>query len=90
MILVTGAGGNVGKQVVRELLALGTDVRALVRSPDSAAKLKKEIGGGAKMVVGDCADPNSLRPALEGVSSFYLLSPAEGDLTVGAKRSTNA
>jgi uncharacterized protein YbjT (DUF2867 family) len=33
MILVTGATGNVGRNVVEQLIAAGQDVRALTRDP---------------------------------------------------------
>jgi uncharacterized protein YbjT (DUF2867 family) len=35
-ILITGATGNVGRQVVQQLVNRGADVRALVRDPSKA------------------------------------------------------
>jgi uncharacterized protein YbjT (DUF2867 family) len=40
MILVTGATGNNGRELVGQLTALGQRVRALMRNPADAAKLK--------------------------------------------------
>ena len=40
MILITGATGNNGRELVRQLVAAGQRVRALVRNPAKAAELK--------------------------------------------------
>jgi uncharacterized protein YbjT (DUF2867 family) len=66
-ILVTGATGNVGAHVVRELQARAANVRALVRDPQKAMAL-----GDVDLVVGDFEHPASLRSALAGVDRVYL------------------
>ncbi|MYS18485.1 NAD(P)H-binding protein, partial [Streptomyces sp. SID4982] len=66
-ILVTGATGKTGRHVVRELLAEGEEVRVLTRSPEKA-----EVPSGASVVRGDLSEPESLYPALDGVSSVFL------------------
>ena len=71
MILVTGATGTVGGEVVRQLLAAGQPVRALVR-PGSAAPMP---GNGAEVAVGDAGRPETLGAALRGVERMYLLLP---------------
>ncbi|HZS01798.1 MAG TPA: NAD(P)H-binding protein [Chloroflexota bacterium] len=71
MILVTGAAGNVGGSVVRQLLAAGERVRALTRNP--AARLPR----GVEVVVGDLADPATLAAAFDGVDRMFLF-PALG------------
>jgi uncharacterized protein YbjT (DUF2867 family) len=84
MILVAGATGVLGSEIVRRLLAKGEKVRAIVRStsnPDSVAALKK---AGAQTVVADLKDPSSLDPACKGVdaviSSVTAVTTAkEGD-----------
>jgi uncharacterized protein YbjT (DUF2867 family) len=58
MILVTGATGNVGAELVGELAAAGAPVRVLVRRQD--AKLPNEV----QRAVGDLNQPNSVAPAL--------------------------
>ena len=64
-ILVTGATGNQGGAIARELLARGHRVRAMTRNPDGeAAKALTEEG--AEVVGGDLDDPESLKAALEG------------------------
>ena len=70
-VLVTGATGNVGSQVVRELRGHGASIRALVRDPDRAAE---KLGGGVELAAGDFSDSASLRRALEGVEHVFLTS----------------
>jgi uncharacterized protein YbjT (DUF2867 family) len=72
MILVIGATGNVGKHVVRGLLAAGRPVRALVRSADAPAHHLPE---GVEIARGDLAAPETIRAALGGVDRMYLLPP---------------
>jgi uncharacterized protein YbjT (DUF2867 family) len=69
MILVTGATGNAGAQVVRALVEEGQDVRAFVRDSDRGYAL---FGEAVELAVGDFADPQSVRTALEGVDAVFL------------------
>ncbi len=69
MILVTGATGNTGSQVVHALRARETSVRAFVRDPDKARNL---FGDEVDLAVGDFADLDSVRAALEGVHAVLL------------------
>jgi uncharacterized protein YbjT (DUF2867 family) len=66
MILVAGATGNVGGAVVRALVARGAPVRALARKPGESIE-------GAERAVGDLDHPESLAPALDGVTGLFLL-----------------
>lgn len=68
-VLVTGATGNVGSQVVRELRRRGVSVRAFVRDPDKAAAM---LGDGVEPVSGDFGDPGSIRAALDGMDGVFL------------------
>lgn len=68
-ILVTGATGTVGRQVVAELLARGHTVRALTRDP-----AKADFPAGVEVVRGDLTDPDSLVPALVGVTGVHLIT----------------
>ncbi|MGW2409076.1 NAD(P)H-binding protein [Streptomyces sp. NPDC001739] len=70
-VLVTGATGNVGRQVVAQLLATGVRVRALTRQPDSAGLAY----GGVDVRAGDLADPRGLEEALKGVDRAFLMWP---------------
>jgi uncharacterized protein YbjT (DUF2867 family) len=69
MILVTGATGRTGSEVVRALVGGGRPVRAFVRDP---AKARGLFGDGVELAVGDFADPASVRAALAGVESLVL------------------
>ena len=73
-ILVTGANGTVGRNVVRQLSQRGADVRALVRDPAKAA-----FPQGVSVVQGDILDVDSLRSAFEGVSTLFLLNAVTPD-----------
>ncbi len=74
MILVTGATGNVGDELVRALVAAGVPVRALIRREADQARLAE----GALGVVGDLNDAATLGPALEGVEAMHLLAGYAG------------
>ena len=79
MIVVTGATGNAGSQVVRALAARGERVRAFVRDPGRARQV---LGEDAELAVGDFADAASVRAALEG-ADVLLLSCADDPRRVG-------
>ena len=79
MILVTGATGNVGREVVNLLLDDGQEVVAVTRNP-AAAKLP----GGAHVVSGDPSRPQTLTSALRGVEVVLISPRALGDATAGA------
>lgn len=68
-MLVTGATGNVGSLVVRELQGRSIFVRAFVRDPDKAAAM---LDDGVELVFGDFSNPESVRRALEGVEGVFL------------------
>jgi len=72
-VLVVGATGFLGGQVVDELLKRGKKVRALVRPQSSAAKLEAK---GVEVVRGDMLDAGSLITAMTGVSA--VVSTAAG------------
>ena len=73
-ILVTGATGNVGRNVVEQLVRRGADVRALVRDPSKAT-----FPAGVEVVQGDLLDVDSLRAAMSGVSTLFLLNGVVAD-----------
>ncbi len=71
MILVVGGTGKIGGEVVRLLAARGTPVRALVRDPFAASRLARP---GVELTQGDLGKPETLPPALQGVSRVFLVT----------------
>ncbi len=76
MILITGASGNVGREVVKQALAVGLKIRATFQSPAVAAKAPAGLEG----VIMDYAKPDTIRPALHGVEKIFLVGPPLRDL----------
>jgi uncharacterized protein YbjT (DUF2867 family) len=71
-ILVTGAGGLVGRSAVAALLRQGVEhVRAVVRDPAQVGELRRL---GAKVALLDATDPDGLRAAMEGVFTACSLT----------------
>ena len=73
-ILVTGSTGTIGSQVLANLAGRNVEVRALTRSPETA-----KLPSGVKAVRGDLSDPDSVRSALQGISTLFLLAPNAAD-----------
>lgn len=84
MILVAGATGVLGSEIVRRLRERGEKVRALVRessAPEKVAALQK---AGAEIVRGDLKDAGTLRDACKGVRAVIstvtsITTAREGD-----------
>jgi uncharacterized protein YbjT (DUF2867 family) len=77
-ILVIGSTGTIGSQVVQRLAGESVRIRALVR--DDASKVK--VPAGVEPVQGDMTDVVSMRTALEGVDTLFLLNAASpGEVT---------
>ncbi|WP_217548141.1 NAD(P)H-binding protein [Streptomyces sp. GbtcB6] len=74
MILVTGATGTIGSDVVRQLAGRGAKVRALTRDP-----AKAQLPAGVEVVRGDYGDPASLDAASAGATAVFLLRPPGPD-----------
>jgi uncharacterized protein YbjT (DUF2867 family) len=73
-ILVTGATGRVGRQVVHQLVSRGADVRVLVRDPSKA-----DFPAAVTVVQGDMLDLDSLRTAFSSVRTLFLLNAVAAD-----------
>jgi len=68
MILVTGATGNVGNELVHALVARHQPVRAVARNPDAAA-----FPAPVDVASADLAAPRSMAGALAGIRKLFLL-----------------
>jgi uncharacterized protein YbjT (DUF2867 family) len=72
-VLVYGATGSQAKPTVRHLLANGHHPYVLTRSQEKATDLESQ---GAKVVIGELADRDSLMSASEGMDGIAFLLPA--------------
>jgi uncharacterized protein YbjT (DUF2867 family) len=75
MILITGATGLNGSELVRRLSAKGIPSRALVRNPAKAQILASLPN--VEVVEGDMARPDSLTEALRGIERAMLISSSD-------------
>jgi len=71
MILVTGAGGTVGSEVVRQLRSAGAEFRAAYHSESKAQAARAD---GIDAAVIDFNRPGSLAAALEGIDTLFLIT----------------
>lgn len=77
MILITGASGNVGKEVLKQIVATGAQVRAAFQSVSKAAIAPS----GVDIVTMDYNQPQTLQAALKGVDRVFLVGPPTSNLT---------
>src|SRR5262245_46262257 len=73
-ILITGATGNIGNQVLWQLPSSGMHIRALVRNPDSA-----NLPAHVETVAGDLTRPETLDRCMEGIETVFLVWVAPAD-----------
>jgi uncharacterized protein YbjT (DUF2867 family) len=78
-VLVTGATGQIGREVVAQLRGTGCQIRALTRNPESA-NLPREV----EIVRGDLAAADTLDAALKGVDAVFLVWVAPLAAAAGA------
>jgi uncharacterized protein YbjT (DUF2867 family) len=67
-VLVTGATGQIGSEVVSQLRGSGCQVRAMSRNPRSG-----NLPADVEVVRGDLSAPDTLDPCLDGVDSVFLV-----------------
>jgi uncharacterized protein YbjT (DUF2867 family) len=72
-ILIIGASGNIGRQVLAQLAATGAPLRALVRQPE-----RVQFPLHVEVTRGDLTCPGTLDPCLEGVDTVFLVWTAPG------------
>jgi uncharacterized protein YbjT (DUF2867 family) len=78
MILITGASGNVGREVLKQIAATGESVRAAFQSVGQAAIAPS----GVDIVTMDYNQPETLQKALEGIDRVFLVGPPTPNLPV--------
>jgi uncharacterized protein YbjT (DUF2867 family) len=76
MILITGASGNVGREVVKQALAVGLKIRATFQSAAVAAQAPEGLQG----VIMDYSKPETIRAAVHGVEKIFLVGPPTQEL----------
>jgi NADH dehydrogenase len=86
VILLTGATGNVGSQVLRRLTARGERVRVLVRDPRRLGSERVRV----QIALGDLSDPASFRNALRGVETVIHLAASIRDQPRASMEELNA
>jgi NAD(P)H dehydrogenase (quinone) len=77
-VLITGATGDTGRAAVRESIALGLDVRAMVHRKDDRSAALEALG--AEVVVGDLLEINTIRDAMKDVDAAYFVWPVQPGL----------
>lgn len=77
-VLITGATGDTGRAAVRESIALGLSVRAMVHRKDDRSAALEALG--AEVVVGDLLEINTVRDAMKDVDAAYLVWPVQPGL----------
>ena len=73
-ILVIGATGRVGRDVVDQLVKRDADVRVLTRDPSKA-----DFPPSVEVVQADLLDIDALRAAFSGIRTLFLLNAVAGD-----------
>lgn len=87
MILVTGATGTVGSDLLPLLVHDGASLRAVAHSPSGRSKIE---GLGVEASEGDFDEPDSLERAMEGCDRLFLLSPTHPDMPRREKAAIDA
>ena len=72
MILITGATGKNGTEIIKTLAARGTRLRAMVHH----ASKKDTFPAGVEVAVADLDQSESLRGALEGIEKAFSVTPS--------------
>lgn len=78
MYLITGATGNTGARIAKNLLAAGLPVKVIARNPGKVAELEQ---AGAEVALGDLGDEAFLTEQLKGATAAYLMIPPNFGVT---------
>jgi uncharacterized protein YbjT (DUF2867 family) len=85
VILLTGATGTVGRELLPLLLSSGREVRALVREPRRLGSERVSV----QIVLGDMTDPFSIRHAMRGIDTVIHLAATIHDQPRGSIEELN-
>jgi NADH dehydrogenase len=85
VILLTGATGVIGSELLPVLLSAGNDVRALVRDPRRLGENRVDV----QIALGDLSDPFSMRHAMRGVNTVIHLAATIRDQPGGSIEELN-
>ena len=77
-VLVTGATGDTGRAAVREAVAYGLAVRAMVHGEDARSEALGKLG--AEIVVGDLLEIDTVLAAMRGIDAAYFVWPVQPGL----------
>ncbi len=77
-VLITGATGDTGRAAVRESIALGLQVRAMVRKHDARSAALQDLG--AEIVLGDLLEIDTVRDAMMNIEAAYFVWPVQPGL----------
>jgi uncharacterized protein YbjT (DUF2867 family) len=77
-VLIAGATGDTGRAAVKESIACGLTVRAMVHGRDNRSAALEKLG--AEVVVGDLHNIDSIRVAMEGIDAAYQVYPVQAGL----------
>lgn len=87
-VLITGSTGDTGRAAVKELIALGLTVHAMVHSRNERSAALEKLG--AEVVVGDLHDIDTIRVAMEGIDAAYFVYPVTAGLIEATVNFTQA
>jgi NAD(P)H dehydrogenase (quinone) len=76
-IAITGATGQLGRLVIKELLGGGHDLDRLVAVVRDPAKVDGSAGGDVEVRTADYGDPDALKVAFQGVDRLLFISGSE-------------
>jgi uncharacterized protein YbjT (DUF2867 family) len=72
-VLISGATGDTGRAAVKEAIALGLDVRAMVHGRDARSDVLEKLG--AEVMLGDLLEIDTIHAAMTGRDAAYLVWP---------------
>ncbi len=85
MILITGASGNVGREVLKQIAETGSRVRAAFQS----SRRVSDVPSGVEVAIMDYNQPQTVRHVLQDVDRVFLVGPVAASLTELERKATD-